>query len=556
MVPILYPLRWLTFALRNLLRQTRRAPHYVHMVISGPLPDLSAPKVSWWKAFFTRRPLSLQELTARAERIAMHKSVRGVVLHLRALDLPPARVQALQSIVRGLRHSGKQVIVWASSYRRAAYQVALCADKVLLQDGGSIGVLGLRSSQLYIGDSLALAGLKLDAVQISPYKSALDRFARSDMTNEVREMHNWLLDAHFAELKADLAQGRRVAGDRAQAIIDNSPYTSARALQEGLVDAIVSEEDLPQYLSVDGKPASIWPWVKANKVLPLKPPNIPGSHIAVIRVTGSIVDGSSDKPHFKPPLPIPFLFNERAGDITIVSQARAALKNTRVKGVLLYVDSSGGSATASEAMYAALAKLAAKKPLVAVMGATAASGGYYVTTAAHWVVARPGTVTGSIGVLTGKVVDGALLEKLLARRIVQKRGDSAELDLPSRPYTEEERKLEWASIAAIYDLFLRRVASARKSTPEAIDRIGGGRVWTGSQALQHGLIDELGGLNEALAKIRSMAGLPATVGLREVPAESAQAPLPESLSALSYAYESVKLFGEAGLHLICPLSLE
>jgi len=555
------PLRPLRLGIRhaqNVMRSTRKAPHYVYFRLDSPLPLLRQPRPRWWHRFMASNTLSLEELAERFARIAAHKNIRGVVLHLRELALPEAHLETLQEMLDSLRQSGKEVVVWSTSYKRVSYRVALHADKVLLQEGGNIGVLGLASTHTYLGDSLAWLGLKMDAVQISPYKSAADRLVRTDMSEEVREMHNWLLDSYYASLKCDIARGRSISHEKAEEVVNSSPYTAHRALDCGLVDGVLSEEDLPQYLAKDGQVAEIIPWSKAEKVLSLLPPARRDASIGVIRVTGSIVDGSSQKPPFKPPFSIPFLFNERAGDITVVAQARAALADRRVKGVLLYVDSGGGSATASEAMYQALARLAAKKPVVALMGSVAASGGYYVAAAAEWVVASPGTLTGSIGVLTGKLVDGPLLKKLLANRMVLQRGESASLHSSDKPYSERERQIEWESISSIYELFLRRVAKARRITTAEIDAVGGGRVWTGEQAYAHGLVDELGGLKAALAKVRELAKLPPHIAPRDIQVSTQQAPLPDPspAAAFSYALESTKLFGAYRALCLCPYEEE
>ncbi|MBT9136144.1 MAG: Protease 4 [Firmicutes bacterium] len=551
MSTIVWLLKGLMTFIRNLCRGRRRAPEYVHLIISGSLPDLSEPRRNFWQKYLSQKPLSLEELSERFERIARHRQIRGVVLHLGDFDLPQAKVQALQGEIAALRQRGKRVVTWATNYKRCAYQVALLADQVLLQEGGSIGVLGLATSQTYWKDSLARVGLGLDAVAISPYKSAADRLTQEKMSDEVRAMNDWLLDSHYAELTKDLCQGRGVAKAKAEEIIDHAPYTSARAMTLGLIDGIVSEEDLPEHLGQNGRLATLSPWSRAEKVLPLLPlPNSSG-YFGVIRVTGNIVDGISDRPPFKLPIPIPYLFAERSGDTTVVAQARAALLNNKVKGLLLYVDSGGGSAAASEAMYAALAKVATKKPVVAMMGAKAASGGYYVTAAAHHVVARPGSITGSIGVLAGKLLDEGLVKNLLANRFTQSRGESAELELPSRPYTAGERQVKWEQISALYELFLRRVAKARRTTPEAIEQKAGGRVWTGRQALEHGLLDSLGGRKEAVAKLQELTGLSGHVALRDIPLGRAEAPPLAPSAALVYGLESVRLFNEAHAQYIC-----
>ncbi|MBT9177535.1 MAG: Protease 4 [Firmicutes bacterium] len=557
MTELLLPLRLGLCCVRNGWRSTRKAPDYVYFMLEGPLPALREPKPKWWRRYISPTPpLSLEELAERFDRIAGHKGVRGVVLHLRELALPRARLETLQGMLADLRRRGKEVVVWATSYKRVSYQLAMHADKVLLQEGGSIGVLGISSAHTYLGDSLAWAGLKMEAVQISPYKSAADRLTRADMSQEVWEMHSWLLDSYYSTLKRDIACGRRVSEEKAEEIVSCSPYTAQRALGLGLVDGVISEEDVPHYLGRDGQVAVLSPWQRAEKALRVQTPLRRNPCIGVIRITGNIVDGVSAKPPVKPPLPIPFLFSERAGDISVVAQARAALRDKRVKGVLLYVDSGGGSATASEAMYQALAKLAAKKPVVALMGSVAASGGYYVTTAAQWVVASSGTITGSIGVLTGKLVDGPLLKRLLANRITLYRGDSALLESSDQPYTPRERQVEWESISSIYELFLRRVAKARHRTPMQIDAVGGGRVWTGEQALAHGLVDELGGLRQAISKVRELANLPPHVGLKDMAKAKAEPPLPSPADAFSYAFDSMKLFSPLRALFLCPLTLE
>jgi protease-4 len=473
------------------------------------------------------QPLSLEELGERFERIACHRNITGIVIHLRDLEVPKAQVETLQGMLALLRERGKEVVVWATSYKRTAYQVAMAADKVLMQEGGSIGVLGFSTAHTYLGDSLAWAGLQMEAVQISPYKSAADRLVRADMSPEVRQMNDWLLDSYWASLKRDIAHGRNVSVEQAEEIIHGSPYTTSRAASLGLVDSVVSEEDLAHILGRDGKPAVLSSWSKAERALKLLSPARRDTCIGVIRVTGSIVDGTSGKPPLKPPLPIPFLFSERAGDMSVVAQARRALKDKRVK-----------------------------KPVVALMGAVAASGGYYVTTAAQWVVAQPGTLTGSIGVLTGKLVDEALLKKLLANRITLHRGESALLASSAKPYSEREREVEWENISAIYELFLRRVAEARKMTAANVDAVGGGRVWTGEQAFAHGLVDELGGLSAAVAKLCAMAKVPVSTSLWDMGAARGEPPLTSAAAAFSYAFDSLRLFSSGRALCLCPYVFE
>ena len=263
-------------------------------------------------------------------------------------------------------------------------------------------------------------------------------------------------------------------------------------MEAGAVDGLISEEDLPEHLGSKDKPARLATW-EAAKLKLLRPPPAPGGrYVALIRIEGTIVDGRSRQPPFKSPLPAPIFFNPRAGDLSVVQQARRVLADARAAAVVLYVDSPGGSAAASEAMAAALQKLAAKKPLVAVMGPVAASGGYYVSTPAQWIVARPGSVTGSIGVLSGKMVLSGLLDKLLVGRESISRGQRSDLQASERPFNDDERKIMFDSIQRAYDVFLDRVAGSRSKSRDDADGVGGGRVWTGSQALENGLVGRAG----------------------------------------------------------------
>ena len=246
---------------------------------------------------------------------------------------------------------------------------------------------------------------------------------------------------------------------------------------------------------------------------------------------------------------------QRAGDISVVQDARKALRDRRAAAVVVYVDSRGGSSTASEAMAAALEKIAATKPLVVAMGAVAGSGGYYVATPAQWIVAQPGTLTGSIGVLEGKVSDVGLMDRLLMRPENVTRGRRAAMYSGDRPFSREEKEIIWESISRVYDLFLGRVARSRKMSTEAVDEISGGRVWTGRQAMDHGLVDELGGLDRALAKARDLAGLHPRARVREVPPARGplQPPIPQPAAFLDYALDGLRMFNRGTPLYLCPL---
>jgi protease-4 len=250
---------------------------------------------------------------------------------------------------------------------------------------------------------------------------------------------------------------------------------------------------------------------------------------------------------------VPLLSDVRTGDLTFVQQARRVLRDRRAAALVVYVDSRGGSAAASEAIASSLKRVAEKKPVVVAMGAVAGSGGYYVATPGQHIVAQPATITGSIGVLGGKLVSLGLFEKLRMNRELLSRGRRAAMFDPGRPFTEEERALVRRHIERSYEVFLERVSKSRSLSRKDLDEIGGGRVWTGEQALKHGLIDELGDLDMAIEKARQLAGLDERAPVREIfPQKRALAPHQASpKDILSYALEGLKLFNSSTLYL-CP----
>ncbi len=476
---------------------------YVLLMLPEVLPALPRPRSWFQRRLFGPPPFSLWDLDRLFDRIAADPRPQGIILHLRGLSLPLADLQTLRDSILRLRSRGKRVVCYAHVYDNAAYYVASAADQIILQPGGELIVPGLRRRALYLKDTLASVGLAVDVVAISPFKGAFDQLSRSAASPEAEQQINWLMESTFDMLVQGIAEGRRMAPDAVRVMIDGALYTDQEALQAGYVDALLNEEGLAAHLGVK----HLLPAERARKVL-FRRWRRRGKVVAILPVEGLIVQGESGRPPGGNPLPIPFIGGPRSGDLTIVRQIRALMKNRRAAAVVLYVDSGGGSAAASEAIASALAELAKDRPVLVCMNAVAASGGYYVGTPARWIVAHPGTVTGSIGVVTLKPVMGQLWDKLRANVVEYTRGANAAILAENQFFTNSQREIVRKTIERTYDLFLERVTAARRMSREAVDAIGGGRVWTGQQALAHGLIDELGGLRTALAKACSLAALP------------------------------------------------
>ena len=546
---ILYPFRYIWWLLSSAWRSFGKAPDYVIFVLESALPTLPDPPGPFWQRFVSERRMSVKELGERFDAIARDPRMQGVVLHLRPVPMPMATLQDLRDLVAKLRAAGKRVVAWAPFYTTASYYVACACDEILLMPSGLVRPLGFASTGVFLADALSHVGIKADFIQVSPYKAAADPLTKSKMSPELREQVTWLLDSNHKELVRAVAASRGVDQDAAARLIDASPYADNTAIEQRIVDTLRPEEQLPDHLSKGGKLARIATWDQARRRLRAPRPSTGrGRYVAVMRIEGTIIDGRSGRLPVKPPIDIPLAGDDRAGDLTVVPMARQVAADKRAAAAVLFVNSRGGSATASEAMRQALELVAKRKPLVIAMGPVAGSGGYLVATPGQWIVARPGTLTGSIGVLTGKLVTSGLFSKLLVNRETVAFGRHVTLESDDDPFTDEERRIVQAEIDRTYELFLGAVAASRHMTSEQVQPIAGGRVWTGTQALERKLVDELGGLDSAIRKARRLAGLPETTSAREVRALRKQVPphaMPLAVGLLGYVLDGISVLSRA-----------
>ena len=536
---LLFPFRWLWWLVSSALRSIGRPPDYVVFVIAENLPPLPDPPRPFWQRFLGPSRLSVKELGERFEAIARDRRIKGVVLHLRAVAMPMATLQDLREQVANLRSAGKRVVAWSTSYVTETYYLACACDEILLMPTGIVSALGFATTGTFLADGLARFGISGDFIQVSPYKSAADPLTRSSMSDELREQLTWLLDSNYKELVAAIAASRGVDEAGAKSLIDGSPFSDDAALEKHAVDRVVGEEDLG---------LKIGSWERASRKMRRPAPTLGrGKYVALMRIEGTIVDGESGRLPVRPPIEIPLIGSDRAGDLTVVQVARQVAADRRASAVVLYVNSRGGSSTASEAMRRALVTIAARKPLVVVMGPVAGSGGYDVATPGSWIIARPGTLTGSIGVLGGKIVTGALWSKLLFNRETIAFGEHVTINNDQRPYTDVEREIIRREIDHVYRGFLEVVAEARKKTVEDLRPVADGKVWTGRQAMERGLVDEMGGLDAGARKARSLAGLPDRTPLREVRGPRRYVPpVPQTAAAwFAYVLEGLTLLSRA-----------
>lgn len=494
----------LSVNLLNMQRQRYKAIDYIMMNVPSQLPPIPEDRNLIQRQVLGEPAMSLLEFVQALERIGDDPRPIGTILYLRGITASVADLQTIRDAIFRLREKGKRVLSFSARYDTRDYYLASACDEILLMTGGTVETTGLFSQQVFLKDGLSAVGLQFDSVAISPFKGAADTLTRTEPSDEGREQINWLLDSTYDMMVDGIASTRKMKPNAVKKMVDTAPHMSHDALEKGYVDGIMNEERLIDYLGI----TKLTPWEEADQQIFLPVKDLSKKYVGVVYAGGMIVDGESAKPPADVPIPLPFVGGERLGDMTLNQQVRNLMKDEKCGALVLYIDSGGGSATASESMASALEEFAKDRPVVAYMGGVAASGGYYIATPAHWIVAQAGTITGSIGVIMGKLVNSELLKKLRFNAVQYMRGDNADLISSDSPFSESQREQIREGIEHVYEQFLSRVARSRGKTKEEIDAVGGGRVWTGEQAFEHGLVDEIGNLRTAIQKARELAKLP------------------------------------------------
>jgi protease-4 len=542
--------------LANLLAGLGPRPHYVVLDISGGYPERRPPRPPLAARILPMRgraEQSLEELRSILDRLVGDPSVRGVVARIGDLHGGLATVQSLRNALADVRGRGKRVIAYLTTISMPQYYLATAADEILLPESAPVGISGLRTEITFFREALDRLGITPDFDRIAEYKTAADPFLRRSMSPTHREMVDALLDSMLDQILDDVARGRRLEREAVRAAIDRAPLTAAEAMGSGLVDAILYEDELPRRLGAPYRPARVLPWGQARRRI-----RIPyrwrfhQDAIAVVPLEGLIVPGESQDM----PVPLPFAGRRLAGPATIARAFRAVERSPRVRAVVFYVNSRGGSALASDLIWREVERVKRVKPVVVFMGDVAGSGGYYVSCGASRVVAQSATVTGSIGVVTGKFVLGDLFERYGLHREILARGATATIGSGFVRFTEAEWERVRKEMQDVYHRFTHRVAEGRRREAAAVEAIARGRVWTGQQALAHGLVDELGDFPLAVRRARELAGIPEG---REVniitvrPPRTAAIPaFPAALDETLAALHQVRALAEERVLLLMP----
>ena len=477
-----------------------KANTVLELPIEGTI--IEGASTSFSEKFFMGKTTVVWEVLQVLNKAAEDKEISGVILKISLLNSGLAKIQELRKGIIDFKRSGKFILSFLETGGNKEYYLASAADEVYLVPLGDLNLTGLVTEVAFYRGFFDKWGMIPNFEHIGEYKSASDILTRKDMSPAHREATNSLLDSLFQSLLNDLAQREGFSDPKkVQEIIDKGPFTAEEALKEDLVDKVLYEDQF--YDLVRQKNKGELPLVNAKVYMrtALRPSRWGWRpKIALIYATGSIATGES----FYAPL-----LGKVMGSKTICQAISSARKSDSVKGIVFRIDSPGGSALASDIIWREVELTRGKKPFVVSMSDTAASGGYYIAVGADKIVAQPTTITGSIGVIAGKFDLQGLYDRLGINKEVITRGKNADIFSDYKSFSPEEREILLKMMGNIYKNFVHKAAQGRKMTDEGIDSIGRGRVWTGEQAKSNGLVDEIGGITEAISLVKEMAKIPA-----------------------------------------------
>ena len=442
---------------------------------------------------------SLKEVLSIAKS---DKDIAGILIRINGSSYGMAQLQEMADAILNFRESGRVVLCYLTNCSTGDYIVASTCDGILIHPSAEVRLIGLRTERSFYKGTLDMLGIRADLEHIGKYKSASEAFTRKEMSEAQREIQNIILDDLYEQLVGTIAKGRGWTPEDVKQRINEGPYTARQAFAAELVDRLVYEDELIDVVTelTDDHTDLVSPNEYVESRVYIQNWRVPQPKIAIIEAKGLMVTGDS----FIDPL----TGTQVMGADTIVRAIQEAKDDDSIKAVVLRIDSGGGLVVAADIIWHALVQLTEVKPLVVSMGDVAASGGYYIAAPADVIVAEPGTITGSIGVVSGKYSLKGLYEKLGIQKEILKRGKHADFYTDYSDYPPSEQEIVQKQINEIYDDFISKVALGRSElTTTEVDNLGRGRIWSGKQAKENGLVDELGGLSLALAIAQQYAGL-------------------------------------------------
>jgi len=479
--------------------------------VAGPLPDYIPYEPL--RKLFGGPDQSLSSLILQFKKAKVDKRIKIIILEIDMSGAGWGKSEEIRDAIADFRTSGKPVYAFMEYGMNKEYYIASACDKIYLAPPGELFINGLAADVMFFRGSLDKLGVYPDIFQIGKYKSVGDMFTRKDMSDAHKEFMNSLLDDLFNRYVDAIAKGRGKTSDQVRAIIDEAPYGAAKAKEIGLIDGAVYREELENELKtkLGYKESDPLKLVKSSDYQNVDPESLgldEGERIAVIYATGDIGSGQSENSPGG---------SQSIGSDTLSKAIDDAREDKSIKAIVIRVDSPGGSGLASDIIWHSVVAAKEKKPVVISMSDVAASGGYYIACGASKIIAQPSTITGSIGVVAGKPVMKGFYDWIGLSNEYILRGKNAGMFRETEKFSDAERaKFEDWIKTTYYNDFVPKVAKGRGKDAAYIDSIAQGRVWTGSQGQERGLVDEFGGLDRAVEVAKDLAKIPKDKGVHRV----------------------------------------
>jgi len=470
---------------------------------------------------FGQQTKSLKSYLDLLRRVREDKAYKAVIVRLSSAQLGVAMAQELRLGIEELRAKGKEVIAVIEDDSQASYMVALAANKVVLPPSGDLMLHGVKADSYFLRQLLQKIGVSVQIVHVGQYKSYGETFTNDDYTTPARQNMSEIVDDMYDQLVSVIAKDRKLTREQAEAAVNRGPVSAAMAAETGLVDRVAyTEEVLSDYTTKGSEVVLMDDYTKESStksddlslfsIFSMMKKNSSSSssssdsssklpQVAVLYAVGSIVLGSDEG--------VGLGSDEQIASEDIIETLEEIAADDKVKGVILRINSPGGSAFASDLIWKKIEEVKKKKPIVASMSDVAASGGYYIAMGASKIIAEPGTLTGSIGVVGGKPNLRGLYDKVGVTKTSISKGDYAHLFSETSDFSEKERELIENMMKTTYNEFITKAAQGRKMSVEELNEVAQGRVWTGARAHKVGLVDELGGMSTAIREMKALLGI-------------------------------------------------
>jgi len=502
------------------LRQRRTGPLILELDLTEGIAE--GPPQDPVSALLTIRRTRLPDLLEGLKRASTDDRVQALVVKVGGSRIGLAKIQELREAVQDFRRSGKLTVAWAETFGdfvrgNLPYYLATGFDRIYLQPSGTLGLTGVAVEQVFLHDALEKLGIDFQSAKRHEYKSAADQLTETGFTGPAREAAARLTESVAEQLTTAIAESRNKTPEQARELLQRGPFLAQQALEEGLVDGLGYRDEVYDQLHKEAGPDATLLYLQryqrshALTDLPRRLQKNPHERfVAMVYAHGAIRHGRSGRGGPGG--------GGGMGSDTVAAALRAAAGDERARAVVLRVNSPGGSYTASDVIWREVVRVrAAGKPVVVSMGDVAVSGGYFISAPADVIVAQPGTITGSIGVILGKPVLRDMFGRAGVHTDTVAEGANATMFSSSRPFSDEEWERINVWLDAVYADFTGKVAAGRRMSAERVHELGRGRVWTGADAVANGLADETGGMSDAIAVARKRGGLPDSAPVRVYP---------------------------------------